>query len=107
MASVEILRQGVEVEINQIQLAMSVGSLAVAGVMAHVMQSAKSEVLKLRVEIAEGRIQEMQARQKERDELRAWLNGSFLRASVVEARFTEFNYRLSRIEEREQCNAQN
>lgn len=85
-------------DLSQIQFAMSVGSLVVAGVMAHVIQTAKSEVLRLRAEIAEGRLAEAQARERERDELRKWINGSFMRTSLVEARWTELIHRVGELE---------
>lgn len=85
-------------DLGLIQFALSVGSLVVAGVMSHVMQSAKSEVLKLRAEIAEGRLLELQARAKEREEMRVWINGSFMRSALVEARWTELSHRLGELE---------
>jgi hypothetical protein len=86
------------VELGIIQVAASVSSLVIAAGMAHILQTAKAEVLKLRAEIAEGRVLELQARAKERDDMLAWINGSFMRAAVVEARWTELSHRMGALE---------
>lgn len=51
----------------------------------------KAAMEKLRADLAESRA-------KDRDELRSWINGSFLRAKVVEAELAGVDMRLSRLE---------
>jgi 3-phosphoglycerate kinase len=85
-------------DLQVLGLLASVGSLLVSGVIAYTFQVAKGEVLRLRAEIAEARVRELEARTKEREEMRAWINGSFMRAAVVEARWTEIMHRIGELE---------
>ncbi len=78
-------------ELEIVGLVASLGSLAASAVIAYTVQAAKSEVLALRVEIAEARL-------REREEMRQWINGSFMRASYVEARLAEMMHRLEELE---------
>lgn len=57
------------------------------------MQSVKLEIAQLRLEMAE-------TRSKDRDDLRSWINGSFLRAREVEAKFEGLDRRIDEVERR-------
>jgi hypothetical protein len=60
----------------------------------------KLEVQKLRSEVIEGRA-------KDREELRVWINGSFLRASVVELMHQELERRIEALEDSGRYEAMN
>jgi hypothetical protein len=51
----------------------------------------KASMEKMRADLAE-------ARAKDREELREWINGSFLRSSVAVAEMKAFDIRLNRVE---------
>jgi hypothetical protein len=62
--------------------------------------SLRSAIETLRTEIAEARTKDSESRVKERDELKTWINGSFMRAKIVEAEISGMDSRVERIENR-------
>lgn len=56
--------------------------------------------LRLRAEIAELRTQIADERRKDREELRDWINGSFLRAGEAHARMEGLEHRVAMVERR-------
>lgn len=61
-------------------------------------QKVRTEMQKIRTEIAEAHTASVVARSNERDELRTWINGSFMRAKIVEAELNGMDARIGRIE---------
>jgi len=58
----------------------------------------RAAIAKLREEAAELRAKEAESRARERDELKTWINGSFMRAKIVEAELGGMDSRIGRLE---------
>jgi len=69
---------------NDIGTIVSIGTLVVSGVLAYMTKSTLADLNKLRTEIAEARLQDT-------IQMRAWINGSFMRASDVRAELVEMS----------------
>lgn len=67
-----------------------------AGATAWVMLYIRAELAKIRLEMSEQRSAEAAARATDKLETRNWINGSFMRAALVEARLKDMADRLDR-----------
>jgi uncharacterized protein YwgA len=56
--------------------------------------------LKVRADVSEWKNDAYQTRDKDRDELKAWINGSFMRSKEVAVVMDSYNRRLDSIERR-------
>jgi hypothetical protein len=74
-----------------IPVIVSVITALVAAANYALVQSVKLSMAEMRLEIANGRAQD-------RDETRAWINGSFLRAREVEEKFRGLEHRIEEVE---------
>lgn len=79
---------------NDLALLLQICSFIAALIGAFVALNTRATIAELRREISEGR-------NEDREALRAWINGSFMRASVVEAKMAAFERRLSLIEDKD------
>jgi hypothetical protein len=86
--------------IENLAAVCAVISMISAGVAVYVSLSVRLAVAQLRAELADGRTKDSEARGKEREEMKNWINGSFMRAVVVETKFLEYDRRLKHVEER-------
>ena len=69
----------------------AVASALAALVCAYFSLVVRGEVAKLRAEIAESRM-------RDREDLRQWINGSFMRARETQAKLDEMEHRLDNVE---------
>lgn len=72
--------------------------VAAAAIVAWVALYVRAELGKIRLEMAEARRHEAEARAADKIETRNWINGSFMRASLVESRLKDIAERLDRAE---------
>lgn len=82
MAVARILQGGVNMD--EIGTIASIGALVVSALLAYLSKATLADLNKLRAEIAEARLQDT-------IQTRAWINGSFMKASDVRAELVEMS----------------
>lgn len=74
-----------------IQALTTIACACAAALCAYFSLAMRLEVAKLRAEMAGNRMQD-------REELRQWINGSFMRAATAQAKLDEMEHRLDNVE---------
>lgn len=84
----EVITSAVSVLVGYIALSVQAGNAAI-----------RLEIANLRTKMAENYAKDLERRAAERAELMKWINGSFMRATVVEARLIEIERRIQNVED--------
>ena len=77
---------------DAVQAIMTAACAMAALVSGYASLAIRAAMDKLRADLAE-------ARSRDRDELREWINGSFMRAAVAESRIKSIEFRMEHVED--------